>query len=107
MLRVLAQTPNLGPVASIDDLRSQAVLLELQDFARHNTSVLEGRLQTLVEEDKRRGSAYVATLRAYLEHFGDIPAAAASASLQPAGRSVAHQLHEQGSPLHLTFAFVR
>ncbi|MDT7572843.1 MAG: hypothetical protein QOE05_3017 [Actinomycetota bacterium] len=77
-LRVLTSSSRLGPVASIDELRSQAVLMDLRDFATRNPSVLEGKLRALIDEDDRRGTAYVHTLRAYLEHFGDIPSAAAS-----------------------------
>ena len=77
-LRVLGNVPKLGPVAAISELRSQAMLLDLREFFERNPSVMPGKLLPLIEEDLRRGSGYIVTLRAYLEHFGDIASAAAT-----------------------------
>ena len=77
-LRVLRHVPKLGPVAVISELRSQAMLLDLREFFERNPSVMPGKLLPLIDEDLRRGSGYIDTLRAYLEHFGDIAGAAAT-----------------------------
>lgn len=53
-------------------------------------------------KQRRLGTALIALTGAHPRS-----GAAASASLQPAARSVARRLHEQGSPLHLAAAFAR
>lgn len=75
--------PDVRMAAQIDDVRAQAVLLDLQDHARSHPEILVGRIGALHREDDERGSVYVATLRAYLDSFGDIPAAAATMDVHP------------------------
>lgn len=75
--------PGVRMAAQIDDVRAQAVLLELRDHAQSHPDLLVGRMDILREEDEQRGSAYVETLRAYLESFGDIPAAASRMDVHP------------------------
>jgi DNA-binding PucR family transcriptional regulator len=81
-LQVLQTRPDLGPIARIEDVRPQAILLELKEAAAE-TSLPKGSLQTLLREDEKRGTSLVPTLRAYLECFGDVPAAAASLDVHP------------------------
>ena len=40
-------------------------------------------MAALVDHDREKGTEYVVTLRAYLDHFGDVPAAAASLHVHP------------------------
>jgi PucR C-terminal helix-turn-helix domain/GGDEF-like domain len=81
-LQVLHARPELGPIATIDEVRAQAILLELKEVAA-DTSLPKGPLQGLLEQDASRGTFLVPTLRAYLDAFGDIPAAAARLNVHP------------------------
>ena len=83
VLRVLAVDTKGRTAATIDDVRSQALLLELQDLAASQEHFRLGPLQELVEHDAKRGTLYIETLRAYLDAFGDIPAAAANINVHP------------------------
>ena len=76
VLRVLAQQTD-RQMASIDDVRAPAMLLELADIAKERPHLLVGDVERLIEHDARNGTDYVPTLKAYLETFGDVPAAAA------------------------------
>ncbi|MCA1726829.1 MAG: helix-turn-helix domain-containing protein [Actinobacteria bacterium] len=83
VLRVLARDPTRGPLASVEDVRSQTILYELIELARREPQLAKGRLKVLVEHDAKRGTSYVETLRAYLDAFGDVPAAAKATSVHP------------------------
>lgn len=83
VLRVLATDPKHGPIASIDDVRSRAILLELQDLAAEHPQLVRGRIADVVTYDAEHGTAYVETLRAYLEAFGNVPAASAALDVHP------------------------
>lgn len=75
--RVLGSGPGVsGEVAHIDEVRSQAVLLELRDLAAHHPELRAGKLERLVAADGADG-VYVETLRAYLDAFGDVGLASA------------------------------
>ena len=76
ILRVLAVTPSERSVASIADVQSKAILLELADLATKHTDLVAGPVQDIAEHDAAKGTHYLQTLRAYLEAFGDIPTAA-------------------------------
>jgi hypothetical protein len=74
VLQVLVE----GGVGTIEGHRPATILLALRDQARRSPEVLEGPLAALRAHDEEHRSAYVETLRAYLDAFGDVPAAAAS-----------------------------
>ncbi len=76
ILRVLAVTPQDVRVASIEDVQSKAILLELGDLATQHTDLVHGPVQELAKHDSEKGTHYLETLSAYLEAFGDIPTAA-------------------------------
>ena len=76
VLRALANTPWVGPVATVDQVRSRVVLGQLQELAARDPGLRVGKLDILVDHDRERGTEYVATLRAYFAHLGDVPAAA-------------------------------
>jgi hypothetical protein len=78
VLRALAATPGAGPVATADSLRSRVVLQYLQEHAATEPMLQRGKLDVLVEHDQRKGTEYIATLRAFFDALGDMPAAAAS-----------------------------
>jgi hypothetical protein len=76
----------LGPgpgIASIGQVRPRVILRRLAGLARERPDLMEGRLRPLVEQDRARGTANVATLRAYFEAFGDVGLAAAQVSVHP------------------------
>jgi sugar diacid utilization regulator len=84
VLRVLETSDRPSPaVASFDDVRATALLLELRDVAEERPELREGKLRALIDHDGDRASAYVDTLRAYLRHFGDVPAAATEIAVHP------------------------
>jgi sugar diacid utilization regulator len=85
VLRILAERggAELGPVASTDDVRSELVLLRLRDLAAADSRIRAGKVAALVEHDRQHGSAYVETLRAYLDAFGDVRLAAESVAVHP------------------------
>jgi hypothetical protein len=81
VLRVLRRSSSAGVTAHVDDVRGQLALLHLEDLAAHDPRLRAGKIRTLVDHDRRRRTSYVDTLRAYLDEFGDVPAAAARLSI--------------------------
>jgi hypothetical protein len=75
VLQVLAGP---GVVGTIESHRPATILSSLRASARRDPDLLEGHLAALRVHDAEHRTAYVETLRAYLDHFGDIPAAATS-----------------------------
>ncbi|MGH9291787.1 MAG: hypothetical protein ACRDZ6_03280, partial [Acidimicrobiales bacterium] len=63
-------------VAEIDEVTTRVVLSELVELARNNPQLTEGRVMCLARRDEQKGTDYLGTLRAYLDSFGDIGAAA-------------------------------
>jgi sugar diacid utilization regulator len=78
VLRVLRREPARGPVADITQLRSVALLMRFAQECGDDPLLQSGPLGVLREHDERRGTDYVPTLRAYLDAFGDVDAAAAA-----------------------------
>ena len=70
-------------VASIDELRSEVVLLELRELSVDRPSLARGKLERVLAHDAEHASAYAQTLRAYLDAFGDVSAAATRISVHP------------------------
>ena len=70
-------------VATIDDVRSTAILLELAELSVGRPHLRQGKLEELAAHDREKGTDYVATLRAYLHAFGDVPRAAAAVDVHP------------------------
>jgi DNA-binding PucR family transcriptional regulator len=75
--QVLTVLPQPG-VGTIEDHRPATILAALREHVRSDESLLEGPLRVLVEHDAEHRTSYVETLRAYLDAFGDVAAAAAS-----------------------------
>ncbi|MHB8341617.1 MAG: PucR family transcriptional regulator, partial [Mycobacteriales bacterium] len=82
-VRALEGDPRGRLVAAIDDVRARVVLRELADHAERVPELTAGPLQALAALDRERGTAYVPTLRAYLDPFGDMSAAAARVNVHP------------------------
>jgi PucR-like helix-turn-helix protein/diguanylate cyclase with GGDEF domain len=83
VLRALAASPHVGPAATADAVRSRLVLQYLQEEAAGEATLRGGKLDQLVEHDARRGTEYIATLRAFFDALGDMPAAAAGQGVHP------------------------
>lgn len=84
VLRVLEASQSPAPTAaSYVDVRAKALLLELRDVAEERPELRDGKLHALIEHDRDHDSDYVASLRAYLRTFGDVPTAAREVSVHP------------------------
>jgi DNA-binding PucR family transcriptional regulator len=70
-------------LATIEDVRSQVVLLELKELKLEHPSLMRGKLTAVLEHDARHGTQYALTLRAYLGAMGDVVGAAAEISVHP------------------------
>lgn len=76
--------PSAGATTAVlDDVRPLATLLELADVVRERAHLQDGTAARMAVHDRQHGTAYVETLRALLEEFGDVPAAAKRLSLHP------------------------
>jgi hypothetical protein len=69
--------------ATIDSVRPQVFLRRLRELAAHSPDLLVGRVSALAEQDAAKGSAWVQTLRAYFDAYGDMSAAAAAVNVHP------------------------
>ncbi|HEX6468869.1 MAG TPA: helix-turn-helix domain-containing protein [Streptosporangiaceae bacterium] len=65
-------------VGRLEELQGEALLMELRDLAAARGDRPTGPLARLIEYDRRRGGNLVPTLRAWLDAFGDVVAAADS-----------------------------
>ncbi len=65
-------------VATFDQLRAHAFLLNLQQMSSLRCLVEAGKVAALHRLDRRHGTTYVQTLTAYFDSFGDLNAAAES-----------------------------
>ena len=83
VLRVLAEQESGAAVASLDAVRPRVILAELRDLAGRDPALLRGKLDRLRERDENGRSQHVATLRAYLDAFGDASRAARLLRLHP------------------------
>jgi sugar diacid utilization regulator len=83
VLRVLAAEPQARKVATIADVGSRAILLELHDITRDHPDIARGRLQAVAAHDAKHKTDYVPTLGAYLDAFGDIRAASGKIGVHP------------------------
>ena len=83
ILRVLGSEKHDLPLATIDDVRSGVTLLTLKDLAREYPDLTKGAVARIAEFDAERNTTYLETLEAYLEYFGDVPAAADAISVHP------------------------
>lgn len=70
-------------LATIDDVRSQVVLLELKELTVERPGLSRGKLTAVLRHDAEAGTQYAATLRAYLDAMGDVVQAAGRLSVHP------------------------
>ena len=78
ILRVLRQTPGSRRVARGADVQLESLVLELRDLAASRGEGPTEPIARLIAYDEGHDAQLVPTLRAWLESFGDVAAAAAS-----------------------------
>ena len=83
ILLVLGSGLHHSRVASINDVQSPAILLQLRELAAQHPEIGRGALADVVAHDAKKGTTYLETLKAYLDAFGDIPLAAARVGVHP------------------------
>jgi DNA-binding PucR family transcriptional regulator len=84
VLRVLVEGGRrLDDVAHIDDVRVPAILFELGDLLHQRPELRLPALDALAAHDAEHSKSYLETLRAYLDAFGDVSAAADAINLHP------------------------
>lgn len=76
-LRVLRVRGASGAVADYTTVHFESLLLQLSDLAEADDQHPTGPYERLLAHDAEHGSELVATLRAYLDAFGDVNAASA------------------------------
>ncbi|MGW5265312.1 PucR family transcriptional regulator [Microbispora sp. NPDC004025] len=76
-LRVLRAGGASGQAAGYTSVHFEALLLQFSDLVRAEKQAPTGPYERLLAYDAEHGSELVATLRAYLDAFGDVNAAAA------------------------------
>lgn len=76
VLAVLATDPRRTRVASIEDVRCQAILQELQQTVADNPRIRLASVTAMLGHDAEKGTRYAETLLAYLDAFGDTTVAA-------------------------------
>ncbi|MFJ5776921.1 PucR family transcriptional regulator [Streptomyces sp. NPDC093094] len=82
-LRVLLSHRTSRRVAAIAEVHIDALLLEMRDLAAAHRDEPAGPLARLMAYDARHNARLVETLRAWLDAFGDVNAAAASVFVHP------------------------
>jgi hypothetical protein len=83
VLRALSAASAAGAVATVDSVRARVVLDQLAELAAADPGLRAGKLDTLADHDRERGTTYIATLRAFFAHLGDVPAAAKASDVHP------------------------
>ena len=78
VLRVLREGRVRRRVGSLDELQGEALVIELRDLAAARGDEPTGALARLLDYDREHRTALVETLRAWLDAFGDVAAAAES-----------------------------
>ena len=81
-LRVQSARGLPSPV-HVEDVRAASVLVQLRDLAVERPALLAGKVRLLEASDRERSTTYVATLRAFLDAFGDVRVAADAVGVHP------------------------
>ena len=82
MLDVLGADAD-GTVASIDAMRARVVVHRLTQLVAEHPELNQGKVVLLAEQDAAKGTAWIPTLRAYFDAFGDMADAAARVNVHP------------------------
>jgi hypothetical protein len=83
VLAVLRAGEHSSSLASIEEVHDQVVLLELRELAEDRPEIVQGKLERVLAHDASKGTAYAATLGAFLDAFGDVGKAADGMMVHP------------------------
>lgn len=83
VLRVLREQRGTVRVAALTDVHVETLMTELRDIVAARGDQPTGAVARLIAYDTEHGSCLVQTLRAWLDEFGDVNAAAASVYVHP------------------------
>jgi hypothetical protein len=83
VVRVLRDGDTARRVACLADIHVEALMFELHDLVSSRGDQPTGAVARIIRYDAEHGTALVATLRAWLDAFGDVGAAAASLFVHP------------------------
>jgi DNA-binding PucR family transcriptional regulator len=84
ILRVLhSRQSNSAQVAELDDVRLEALLMEMRDILDARGDSIDGPIARLRDYDDEHGTSLQETLEAWLDSFGDIRVAAKSVHVHP------------------------
>ncbi|WP_124708041.1 PucR family transcriptional regulator [Gordonia insulae] len=73
----------IADVTTVDQSQTGVLLGEIVAHLAANPELVDSRVVGLVEMDRQSGSEFVASLRAYLDHFGDVRSAAGELHVHP------------------------
>ncbi len=82
VLSVMLERGEKG-IGYLDQVASGVVMTQLREAALKDQRLLRGKLGALAAHDRDKGTTYIATLRAYLDAFGDLPKASESLFVHP------------------------
>lgn len=83
VVRVLRDGDSSRRVACLADIHVEALMLELRDLVSSRGDRPTGAVARILDYDAHHGTALLETLRAWLDAFGDVGAAAASVFVHP------------------------
>ncbi|HKT83172.1 MAG TPA: helix-turn-helix domain-containing protein, partial [Solirubrobacterales bacterium] len=83
VLRVLRSNGIERRVADLSDVRASALVLRFADAVAGDPALATGPLARLTAHDEQRHTAFVPTLRAYLDSFGDVETTARRLGVHP------------------------
>jgi DNA-binding PucR family transcriptional regulator len=83
VLELLSTRTSGSALALIDDVRAEVFLDRLRHLPEVAAGLEASKLNVLLEQDREHGTAYVESLRAFLDHHGDFAAAAAAVCVHP------------------------
>lgn len=70
-------------VASIEAMRARVIVHRLRQLVAEHPELTQGKVVLLAEQDAAKGTAWIPTLRAYFDAFGDMAKAAARVNVHP------------------------
>ncbi|RPA10181.1 CdaR family transcriptional regulator [Gordonia sp. OPL2] len=73
----------IGDVATVEESQIGVLLGEIVAHLATNPELVDSRVVELAESDARTGTDFTGSLRAYLDHFGDVRSAAAALHVHP------------------------
>src|SRR6478736_5222223 len=83
VLRVIRRRVTSQLVASMADVQTESLLLELRDLTASRGDEATGPVATLLAYDERHDAHLLETLEAWLDSFGDVVSAAAATFVHP------------------------